>query len=393
VTPHQTPQSGENRIPKARIAALGLITITVYGGWFYSFGVLLDPIIADTGWSEPSVAAVFGSSTLIAAFGSLAGGWLLDRLGSRAVFAFAAVAGTVSFLVAAEATTPAVFAVAGSIGGGTLASLGFYHVTQTAAVRISPGSEDRAIAVLTIWGAFASAIYIPLTAWLVSEFDWRVTLRVIALSAFVSLTAGALVIDTRQRDVARSRIFGDMGAALRTGQARRFMTSQVLAGLAVGTILVYQVPAMTSAGLALGVASFWAGFRGFAQLGGRLPLMPMVRRLGIANTLRLAYLAIAVGSLALAFAGNPILAGVYALAAGFGIGAVSPLIGMHSKQVFGAASLGTAMGMVSLGFLVANSIGPIAAAWAAEETGSRAIPVAVSAAVMVGAALVIKASD
>lgn len=393
MTPHQTPQSGENRIPKARIAALGLITITVYGGWFYSFGVLLDPIIADTGWSEPSVAAVFGSSTLIAAFGSLAGGWLLDRLGSRAVFAFAAVAGTVSFLVAAEATTPAVFAVAGSIGGGTLASLGFYHVTQTAAVRISPGSEDRAIAVLTIWGAFASAIYIPLTAWLVSEFDWRVTLRVIALSAFVSLTAGALVIDTRQRDVARSRIFGDMGAALRTGQARRFMTSQVLAGLAVGTILVYQVPAMTSAGLALGVASFWAGFRGFAQLGGRLPLMPMVRRLGIANTLRLAYLAIAVGSLALAFAGTPILAGVYALAAGFGIGAVSPLIGMHSKQVFGAASLGTAMGMVSLGFLVANSIGPIAAAWAAEETGSRAIPVAVSAAVMVGAALVIKASD
>jgi predicted MFS family arabinose efflux permease len=286
-----------------------------------------------------------------------------------------------------------VFAVAGAIGGGTFASLGFYHVTQTTAVRISPGSEDRAIAVLTIWGAFASAIYIPLTAWLVSVLDWRATLRIITATAFVALAIGSLVIDTRQKDAARPRILGNMGEALRSGRARRLLASQVLAGLGVGTILVYQVPAMTSAGLALGVASFWAGFRGFAQLGGRLPLMPLVRRLGIANSLRLSYVAIAVGSLALAFAGNQVLAGVYALAAGFGIGAVSPLIGMHSKRVFGAASLGTAMGLVSLGFLIANSIGPIAAAWAAEVTGSRAMPVAVSAAVVLSAAFVVKRSD
>jgi hypothetical protein len=66
---------------------------------------------------------------------------------------------------------------------------------------------------------------------------------------------------------------------------------------------------------------------------------------------------------------------------------------MHSKRVFGAASLGTAMGLVSLGFLIANSIGPIAAAWAAEVTGSRAMPVAVSAAVVLSAAFVVKRSD
>ena len=87
----------------------------------------------------------------------------------------------------------------------------------------------------------------------------------------------------------------------------------------MGTILVYQVPAMTAAGLAFGAASFWAGFRGFAQLGGRLPLMPLVRRIGVANSLRLAYAAIAVGSVALAFAGNHVLAALYAIVAGFGI--------------------------------------------------------------------------
>jgi len=33
------------------ISALGIATIAAYGTWFYAFGVLLDPIILDTGWT------------------------------------------------------------------------------------------------------------------------------------------------------------------------------------------------------------------------------------------------------------------------------------------------------------------------------------------------------
>lgn len=387
--------SGEKGgIPRGRIAVLGLITIAVYGSWFYSFGVLLDPILADTGWSEPAVAAVFSTSSVIAGLGAIVGGWFLDRMGSRLVFLTAGVAGGGALWFAAGATSPAGFAVAGAIGGGVLASLGFYHVTQTAAVRVSPGAQDRAIAVLTIWGAFASAIYIPLSAWLVTVLDWRATLRILAATTSIALFIGAVAIDTRIREGAkRPRILGDVGGALRTGRVRRFLLSQGLVGLGVGTILVYQVPAMTSAGLALGAASFWAGFRGFAQLGGRLPLMSIVRRLGVAGSLRLAYLAIAVGSMALAFAGSQVLAAVYALAAGFGIGAVSPLVGMHSKEVFGEPSMGTAMGLVSLAFLLASALGPTGAAWVSQSTGSRAIPVAASAIVVAMASVFIRSSD
>ena len=389
----RSSQNGISGVPKARVGVLGLITIAVYGSWFYSFGVLLDPIIVDTGWSEAAVAAAFSASSVVAGLGALVGGWLLDRLGSRLVFGVAAVVGGGGLLVDAAAGTPVTFAVAGAIGGGALGSLAFYHVTQTAAVRISPGSEDRAIAVLTIWGALASPIFIPLTAWLVTSLDWRATLRILGLSTAVALTLGMLSIDTRRADGARPRVFRDVGRSLQSGQARRLVVSQGLAGLGVGTILVYQVPAMTAAGLTLGAASFWAGFRGFAQLGGRLPLMPLVQRLGVAATLRIAYLAIAVGSVALAFSGNQVMAGVYAVCAGFGIGAVSPLIGMMSKNVFGTASLGTAMGFVGLVFLVCNSIGPLGAALVAESTGSRAIPVAVSGLIVACAAFVVRPQD
>lgn len=387
-------QSRTRPIPRGRLAILGLVTIAVYGSWFYAFGVLLDPIVADTGWSETAVAGAFSSSTLIAGVGSLAGGWLLDRWGSRLVFAIAALFGGGGIWLAAGATTPVTFAVAGAIGGGVLAALGFYHVTQTTAVRVSPGSEDRAIAVLTIWGAFSSVIYIPLTAWLVTNFEWRVTLRVLAVTVTMTLLLGMMSIDTRRRDVsAPPPIFRDLGRSVRSARARRFLVSQVMAGLGVGTILVYQVPAMTAAGLALGAASFWAGFRGFAQLGGRLPLMSLVRRLGVANSLRVAYVAIGLGSIALAFAGNQALALVYAVSAGFGIGAVSPLVGMHSKNVFGATAMGTAMGLTSLVFMMGNAVGPVGAAWLSEVTGARTIPVVISGFVIGLGALVIKGTD
>lgn len=378
-----------SRIPRLRIAVLGIITIAVYGSWYYSFGVLLDPIIEDTGWTETALTAAFSASGLVSGMGAVVGGWLIDRFGSRFVFGVAAAIALAAFSIATSTESIGLFALTVAVGGGSLGALGFYHVTQTAAVRISPNDTTRAIAVLTIWGAFASAVYLPLSAWLVQVIDWRITLRLITFSAVAALTIGAVLIDTRVEGTAHSRlVLREMGEALRESGARRFVAAQALAGISVSVLLVYQVPAMTAAGLSLSAASFWAGFRGFAQLGGRLPLMPIVTRLGPASSLRLSYTAIAVGMGLLTVAGNHVIAAVFALVAGFGIGASSPLVGMHARDVFGAASLGTSMGFVSLVFLVVGSMGPVGAGWIATVTGSRALPVLLGAGlVLVAAAL------
>ena len=382
---------GPSSIPRVRIGVLGVITIAVYGSWHYSFSVLLDPIIEETGWGEAAVATAFGISALVGGLGAMLGGWLLDRAGSRMVFATAAVVGAGAFAVAAGAQSPAVFAVSAALGGGAFSALGFYHITQTVAVRISPTSSTKAIAVLTIWGAFASAIYLPLSAFLVVRLGWRTTLLALAMSAVVTLAFGAMIINTRTDSMPRSRqVVIEIRTAVEERAARRLMIAQALVGLAVSVVLVYQVPAMTSAGLPLAAAGLWAGLRGFSQLLGRVPLVPIVDRLGVAGSLQLAYAALGVGTIALAFAGTPFLAAVYALLAGFGIGAASPLIGMASRDLFGAASLGTAMGALSLVFLVAGSLGPSLAAWASVASGSRAIPVASAGILSLVAAVVVR---
>ncbi|MEX1270852.1 MAG: MFS transporter [Acidimicrobiia bacterium] len=380
-------------IPRVRIAVLGTITISVYGSWYYGFGVLLDPIIADTGWSEASLTAAFGVSSMVAGVGALAGGWLLDRHGSRLVFLTAALLGAAAFAVATSTTSLVLFVLAGAAGGGAFGALGFYHITQTAAVRVSAEAATRAIAVLTIWGAFASAIYIPVTAWLVEALDWRAALRITTASAVAWLVVGALTIDTRTTDRTRRPIWRELRDSLRSRVAKKYVMAQGLVGMGVGTILVYQVPAMTAAGLGLGAASFWAAFRGFAQLGGRLPLMPIVTRLGTTGALRLSYGAIAVGAVLLAVAGTPFLAGAFAVVAGFGIGASSPLQGIHARLVFGATSLGTAMGLLSLVFMVIGAIGPALAGTIATASGSRALPVLGGAVVTAAAIVLIERPD
>lgn len=370
---------------------LGLVTIAAYGCWHYSFGVLLDPIIDDTGWSEPFLTLAFGASVFVGGIGSIFGGWLLDRAGSRVVFGSAAVAVLGTFLAAAATSSPIAFAVLTAAGGGAVAALGFYHVTQTVAVRLSPHDSTRAIAILTVWGAFSSAVYLPASAWLVEEFGWRAALVVLGLSAVAALVAAAVVMDTRTAEMPASRhILAGLSSALRTTAARSFLLSQGVIGVAMGVILAYQVPAMTAAGLPLAAASFWAGFRGFSQLLGRLPLMPMVRRLGVVPSMRLAYASISVGAVVLAFAGTPWVAAVYAVVAGFGIGAISPLIGIHSRDVFGVEGLGTAMGAVSLVFQMAGAVGPPLAGWLAVQTGSRAIAVVGAGVLSAVAAVVLR---
>jgi hypothetical protein len=77
-------------------------------------------------------------------------------------------------------------------GCGVIAALGFYHVTQPAAIRVAPGASERAVVWLTILGAFASPIFLPLTAALVDAMGWRDTLRVLAaIAATVFLATAA----------------------------------------------------------------------------------------------------------------------------------------------------------------------------------------------------------
>lgn len=365
--------ANEPSIDHVGIGVLGVVTICAYGAWYYAFGVLLDPIIVDTGWRESTLAASFSAGLVLVGLLSLGGGRLLDRAGHRWVFALGGLIGSSGLIAASYATNVAVFFGGSAVGLGALGSLGFYHVTMTTAVRLNPHDPGRAIAVLTIWGALASAIFLPGSSWLVKTIEWRATVRVLALVAATAFWTAALVLPkaAAEEHTDRPSVRLVIASTMTDPVRRRFTMAIAFGGIAMSTMLVYQVSVMTAAGLSAGTAASMAGLRGFCQLGGRLPLTPIVARLGSDQALLVAFGAMTAGGALLVVSGNVGVAVMFAVVAGFGIGAFSPLQGMKAEELFERHSLGATMGLYGAVLLLAGSTGPLAAGLIADQTGER----------------------
>ncbi len=360
------------KIDHLSIGVLGVLTICAYGSWYYAFGVLLDPIRIDTSWSEATLASSFSTGTILIGLSALFGGRMLDRVGHRPVFILGGVVGTSALVIASTASHVAVFFVGAAVGLAAFGSLGFYHVTMTTAVRLNPDEPGRAIAVLTIWGALASAIFLPGADWLQSEFGWRTATQVLAgLSGTAFLLAATILPATAPpaAPVARPSILHVIRSTVAEPAPRLFTIAVGFGGLAMSTMLVFQVPVMTAAGLGSATAASMAGLRGFCQLGGRLPLTPIVNRLGPDRALMLAFAAMTTGGGLLVVSGTVPVAVAFAIVAGFGIGAFSPLQGMKGEQLFDRDQLGATMGLYGAVLLLAGSPGPIVGGVILERTG------------------------
>ena len=372
--------------PWGAVSLLGFLTIVGYGSWYYAFGVLLEPILADTGWSEEWLVGAFSATGLVGAVAAPLAGRMIDRQRFRPALALTGIVAAGGLFLASTTDSLVVFVLATGLGGAMLAAFAFYHVTQTLAVRYAPTNSARSVSVLTWFGAFASTIYLPLTAYLVEAGDWRSAMRVLGVIAGIYLVSAAVFLPAPPLADTPDRSPGL--AFLRRPQVRRYAVASFGIGVAAGIVLVYQVTIMTSAGLSLTTAAWLAGARGTTQFLGRLPVIWLAERYGSARALQLAFAAIAVGCAFLAFAANPVIGMVYVVIGGFGIGATSPLQGIHAARIFPPDRLGQGMGTMTLVFGAAMALGPTSVALVADgDTVRWLAPVVAVVAATVAAAM------
>lgn len=352
-------------VPYVRVGILGVLTIVSYGSWFYGFGVLLDDIAADFGSGVGIVTLGYTIAQILTGVLGMWVGRTLDRHGARRPFAIGAVIGPGVVVASTFVDSPTLFAVLFGIGGGVIGASSFYHLTQTVAARLSVGSEARAIAQITIWGAFSSPILIPLTEVLRSSIGWRQTIRVsVAVVAAVLVTAALFVdrhgVSKSSRPSASSRLA--VSTAWRDPVVKRYAFSSFVSSFGTSIVMVLQIPAMVAGGLERSTAASMASARGFAQLLGRLPLGRVLDTWSTRRVFVAAKLLVAVGAILLALSGNVVFAVLFVIVGGVGIGALSPLDGIYAREVLPEHDLGTLMGSMHLigGFMA--GLGPLVGA-------------------------------
>ena len=389
--------AGRSRIPGAWITALGVVTIVAYGVAYYSFSALIDPIRHNTGWSTTALGATFSAVLVIGGAGGLFGGRLVDRLGTRPAFLIAGTIGAGAIAAASVSNELAAFAVFYALGAGSISALGYYHVTQPTVIRAAPDQPERAVVRLTIFGAFASPIFLPLTTWLAHELGWRGALRIQALLTAAVFLVAAAVPSTADTDNGRddrrpsrpSQLRPVLAATWRRPAVRRWVFASMISGAAIDVILVYQIPIMVAAGLPAGIAATIGGIRGFAQVGGRLPLAPLLTKLGTRPTVVLALVLALAGALMLLASHHLVPAIGYSLLAGVSFGAISTLQGIYTNELVGDENLSLLMGAQQAVFAIGSAVGPVIAGAIFEADDSYTPVVLVVAAGLLASAIIL----
>ena len=384
-----------SRLPVRATVTLGVVTIVGFGAWFYGYGVLLQPIRDDTGWSEAVLSSTYGISLFGSGVLATLAGRLLHRRGSRPVYAVGSLFVLVAYLMAASANSEIAFAAAAVVAGSVTGALGYYAAVHTVIAQlVPPGRRAGAITTNTLWGAFASPIFLPLMAWMVLRLDWRPTMRVTGLAvAGAFVLAASLVPDSRGAEGSAPSLRAALAAAGRDRVVLALLTTTFAGGLVTSLLILYQVPVMVTAGLTLALASGLAGARGLLQLAGRIPVPWLIRRVGSRGSLRLAHLLTGVSCLILPFAGDLAIAVAFAVVAGIAIGALVPVESIFSADAVAGSSLGMILGVSSLARGVGSALGPVLGGTLTAVVETRTPALLVVAVFAILAALLVPAAN
>lgn len=366
------------------------MTVGAYGLVLYGFGAFVAPIRDDTGWSNGAISAAFSVATLGGGVLSLTSGRLLDRIGARPVTGGALAIGSALLVASSTVDAPAAFIVSWGLGGAVIGAGLYYNATMAITARITTAEErPAAYTWLTVIGGLAAPIAFPLAGLFVEAWGWRVAVRAMVgvmimfcLPAVVAVRGEGGGVDT---DGTSGDGFASIGDALRSRQVLRWLLAAAAALAGLVAVQVHHVAAIEATGVTVGTASAMAGIRGLLSLPGRAGASALTSRFGVVNSLRLMYLVMAAGTLALVAAGPVGWVWGFVVLTGITFGSIAPLQGLYAADLYGRRRIGTLMGMQQVVFGTASAAGPFVLGLAVDLTGGYDVLLVTAAALQIGA--------
>jgi len=162
------------------IAGLGLAQIASWGTLYYSFALIAERMGHDLGLSKPEVYGAATIGLLIASFTAYPVGIAIDRGYGRFIMAVGSVlAGVLLLLWSQIASLWPLYPLLAGVGLAQAMTL--YEPAFAVVARRYGAEARRGITALTLWGGFASTVFVPLIQWLLNTIDWRGTLVVLGL--------------------------------------------------------------------------------------------------------------------------------------------------------------------------------------------------------------------
>lgn len=340
--------------------------VTFLFGIFFSFGVFLDPLISEFGWSSALTSFVFSVYSLSYSLSAILLGRLTDRYGARSTIGLGGIAVTLALVLSSRVDAIwqlyLTFGVVGGIGAAA-----FWVPPTKAVMEHFETSANLNMAVSTVaTGTGAGTLLIsPLAGLFITEYGWRTCYLLFGLiSALISAFA-VLVIRSprggsrtgpgREQNLPGQRL----PEAVKTRNFWSLFSIYILGcGIARYTILIYLVAYLVAAGLPFQAGTISLGLVGGGSILGRMGSGLLSRVLRENLIVLVSFVLQGVSTFALLLSGNVWLVYSSAFIFGIGYGGYVPQFPLLTRESFGMKSYGLVYGGISSGLGFGALIGP-----------------------------------
>ena len=360
-----------------RMAAVAFaVGFTVFGS-IYSFGVFLQPIMADLGSSQSATSALYVIASSIFYFLGPATGSIGDRLGPRALVGFGALAMGGGLVATALVTDISAAYLTYGLGVGIGAAC-VYIPTFSVLGGWFDRSRTRALSVAAAGTGLGMLALPPLCAIVIANFGWRVAILMLAAISFTFLAGSAAVVRAPPpRPILTES--EPLGATLRSLAFALMYVSWVLGTAALFVPLIFLPSFAITRGADPVVASWLISVVGAASVLGRVGVGYALSRRGVLLIYKVSTLAMAasywIWLFLPTFSWLLVFASLLGVAYGVRIALVAPVL----IELFGVSRLGGLLGSFFTATGIAGLAGPTVAILAADywggDTGSITVAI------------------
>lgn len=382
------------------ISALGVGQIASWGTLYYSFPLLAVPMEAALGvdrttlYLAPTIGLLVGS---VAAYGV---GAAIDRGHGRAVMSGGALLAALLLVAWSRVESVAVLYLIFA-GLGLAQAMTLYDPAFAVVARRYGPEARKGITTLTLWGGFASTVFVPLVQVLLDTMPWRDALLVLAaVNLLLCLPLYAAAID-RRRDApppaAPERTeeeSGDTASGAGPAWALRQPVFWCLAAaftLYYGTfsaVTYHLYPLLLERGLSAQAVVMAIALIGPAQVAGRLFVWMLARDRSVRVVGGVTVAALPLAVVLLTVADGPLLLAAFALLYGAANGIMTIVRGIAVPELLTRHAYGRLNGMIAVPQTVAKAVAPAAAAalWTVSDSYGPMLAVTLGTTVAVAGA-------
>ncbi len=382
------------RLSAAQVLICGAAIVTLSMGVRHGFGLWLQPITQDMGWTRENFSFALAIQNLAWGLFGIFAGMAADRFGAFRVLVGGAVLYAAGLAGMALSPTPFVFMLtAGLLIGAAQAGTTYAVVYGVIGRQIPAERRSWAMGVAAAAGSFGQFLMVPVEGWLISGFGWQQALLILGAAVLLIMPLALFLREPGFTGGAAPKREQTIGQALREAFGYRsfqlLMAGYFVCGFQVVFIGVHMPSYLKDHGLSPQVASYALAIIGLFNVIGTYAAGALGQRLAKRHILAFIYLARSVAIVVFLWA--PLTpTSVYVFSAVMGVlwlSTVPPTNAMLA-QIFGVAHMSMLGGFVFFSHQIGSFMGVWLGGVLYDRTGSYDVVWYISIALGVFAALV-----